>query len=132
MAEQTSQGFQEPEMTEEEARLDRIARRIIILSRSTILTRSTVRTISTLSLHLVALYIHKPVTVYGPVIDTVFVLCHTDNRSYTVCTVGTVSAILTIGSMLDDNGFAIFKLDDITNIINRSKYKIYSNKYIII
>ena len=36
MAEQTKQGFQEPEMTEEEARLDRIARRIIILSRSTI------------------------------------------------------------------------------------------------
>ena len=36
MAEQTSNGFQEPEMTEEEARLDRIARRIIILSRSTI------------------------------------------------------------------------------------------------
>ena len=33
MAEQTSKGFQEPEMTEEEARLDRIARRIIILSR---------------------------------------------------------------------------------------------------
>ncbi|MBQ2015539.1 MAG: hypothetical protein II207_00885, partial [Clostridia bacterium] len=30
------EGFHEPEMTEEEARLDRIARRIIVLSRSTI------------------------------------------------------------------------------------------------
>ena len=30
------EGFHEPEMTEDEARLDRIARRIIVLSRSTI------------------------------------------------------------------------------------------------
>ena len=61
-------------------------------------TRYTGRTFATSSLsrNLVACFVGQPITVYGPVIDTIGILLHTDNRCYTVCTIRTCSTVLTM------------------------------------